>query len=243
MEGIKILNVGRIFSVLFLVLLTACNSIEEEQPRSRDDMEFGGEERVTLNEQLISSAEVGDTERVLQLLQEGADINATDNLGRTAVVAATYQNEVETVKALIQEGANINIQDNQLENVILNSGANGNLEIVRLAIKAGADMTITNRFGGTALIPAAERGHVEVVKEFLTTSDIDVNHVNRLYWTALLEAVILGDGGNEHQEIVQLLVDHGADLTIGDENGITPLEHAEERGFQGIVDILKRAEK
>jgi uncharacterized protein len=236
------MKVGRIFCILFLVLLAACNSNEGEHPSSQDDMEFGGEERATLNEQFISSAEAGDTERVLKLLQEGADINATDKLGRTAVVAATYQNEVDTVKALIQEGANINIQDSQLENVILNSGANGNLEIVRLAINAGADMTITNRFGGTALIPAAERGHVEVVKELLTTSDIDVNHINRLHWTALLEAVILGDGGDKHQKIVQLLVDHGADVTIGDENGITPLEHAEERGFQGIVEILKSAE-
>jgi uncharacterized protein len=236
------LKLRRIFSVLFLVLLAACNSNEGEQPSSQDDMEFGGEERATLNEQFISSAEVGDTERVLQLLQDGADINATDKLGRTAVIAATYQNDVETVKALIQEGANINIQDKHLDNVILNAGANGNLEIVRLAINAGADMTITNRFGGTALIPAAERGHVEVVKELLTTSDIDVNHINRLHWTALLEAVILGDGGDKHQKIVQLLVDHGADVTIGDENGITPLEHAEERGFQGIVEILKSAE-
>ena len=59
----------------------------------------------------------------------------------------------------------------------------------------------------------------------------------------MLEAVILGDGGKKHQEIIQLLVDHGADVTIGDENGITSLEHAEERGFQGIVDILKNAEK
>lgn len=226
-------------------MLTACNSIEKDEQSSQEETELGGEERVTLtlNEQFISTAEAGDTEQVLQFLQDGADINATDKNGRTAVMAATYQNEVETVKGLIQEGANINIQDNHLDNVILNSGANGNLEIVRLAIEAGADMTITNRFGGTALIPASERGHVEVVKELLTTSDVDVNHINRLHWTALLEAVILGDGGERHQEIVQLLVDHGADITIGDGDGITSLEHAKEQGFQEIVDILKSAEK
>ena len=225
-------------------MLTECNSVEKNNQQSaQEEMKLDGEERVTLNEQFISSAEAGDTEQVLQLLQDGADINATDVQGRTAVLAATYQNKVETVKALIQEGANINIQDNHFDNVILNSGANGNLKIVRLAIKAGADMTITNRFGGTALIPAADRGHVDVVKELLTTSDVDVNHINRLHWTALLEAVILGDGGEKHQEIVQLLVDHGADLTIGDENGITPLKHAEERGFREIVDILKSTEE
>ena len=183
------MKVGRIFGILFLILLTACNSIEKEQQSLQEEPELGGGERVTLNEQFISSAEAGDTEQVLQLLQEGADINATDKKGRTAVMAATYQNEVETVKALIQEGANINIQDNHLDNVILNSGANGNLEIVRLAIEAGADMTITNRFGGTGLIPASERGHVEVVKEFLTTSDVDVTIltvcIGQLCWKQL----------------------------------------------------------
>ena len=158
-------------------------------------------------------------------------------------MAATYHNKIETVKALIQEGANIDIQDDRLDNVVLYAGAEGNLEIVRLAIEAGADMKITNRYGGTALIPAADRGHVEVVKELLTNSDVDVNHINRLHWTALLEAVILGDGGEKHQAIVQLLVEHGANLNIGDENGITPLEHAEDRGFDEIVDILKKAER
>ena len=236
------MKAGRILSILLLVFLSACNSIEKEQRSSQEETESGGEAGMTLNEQLISSAEAGETEQVLQLLQGGADIHATDKNGRTAVMAAAYQNNVVTVKVLIQEGANINIQDDHLENVILNSGANGNLEIVRLAIAAGADMTITNRFGGTALIPASERAHVEVVKELLTTSDINVNHINDLHWTALLEAVILGDGGKKHQQVVQLLIDHGADLTIGDENSITPLEHAKERGFQEIVDILMSVE-
>src|SRR5690606_4058652 len=160
------------------------------------------------------------------------NINSTDELGRTAVVAATYNNQVDTVKALIQKGADINIRDNHLNNVLLYAGAEGLLEIVKLAIDAGADTKLTNRFGGTALIPASERGHVEVVNELLTRSDIDVNHINNLHWTALLEAVILGDGGEKHQQIVQLLVDHGADPNIGDGEGVTPLEHAQTRGFQ-----------
>ncbi|MFP3381453.1 ankyrin repeat domain-containing protein, partial [Bacillus sp. SIMBA_069] len=81
-------------------------------------------------------------------------------------------------------------------------------DFVKAAIAAGADTTITNRFGGTALIPAADRGHVEIVRELLTTSDVNVNHVNNLGWTALLEAVILGDGGKNHQAIVKLLIEH-----------------------------------
>jgi ankyrin repeat protein len=194
-----------------------------------------------MDQQLIGLAEKGDTENVLKLLEEGANINATDGLGRTAVMAATYNNKVDTVKALIQNGADINIRDNNLENVLLHAGAKGLLEIVKLAIDAGADTKLTNRFGGTALIPASERGHVEVVKELLTHSDIDVNHINNLHWTALIEAVILGDGGDKHQKIVQLLVDHGADVNIGDRDGITPLKHAQSRGFREIENILQQA--
>ncbi|WP_246469253.1 ankyrin repeat domain-containing protein [Cohnella nanjingensis] len=194
-----------------------------------------------MDEQMIEMAEKGDTENVLRLLQDGARLDATDERGRTAVMAATYNHHTETVKALIRKGADPNIRDRNLNNVLLYAGAEGMLDIVKLAIDAGADPKLTNRFGGTALIPASERGHVEVVEELLARSGIDVNHINRLHWTALLEAVILGDGGAKHQRIVQLLVDHGADVHIGDKEGITPLQHAQNRGFQAIEAILIRA--
>lgn len=228
--------------LLFAVLLSACSMGNDEQNNFQEDTSYSEKEELALKEKLISSAAAGDTEKVLQLLEEGADIDATDEQGRTAVLAATYNDHSETVEALIQKGADVDIRDHNLENVLLNAGARGNLEIVRLAIEAGADPTITNRYGGVAIIPASERGHVEVVRELLVNSDTDVNHINNLYWTALLEAVILGDGGKKHQEIVQLLVDHGADLSIADKEGITPLAHAQDRGFREIEAILKRAE-
>ena len=60
---------------------------------------------------------------------------------------------------------------------------------------------------------------------------IDKDHVNKLGWTALLEAVILGDGGPVHTEIVRLLVEAGANVNIADREGVTPLTHARRRGF------------
>ena len=194
-----------------------------------------------MEQQLISAAAEGDTETVLELVEGGAEIDARDNQGNTAVMAATQNNKVDTVKALIEQGADINIQNNNQDNVLLYAGAEGLLEIVKLAIEAGADTTVTNRYGGTALIPAADRGHVDIVEELLTTSDTDVNHLNNLHWTALLEAVILGDGGETYQIIVQLLVDHGADVKISDRDGVTPLEHAKRRGFKEIERILIEA--
>ena len=194
-----------------------------------------------MTQNLVHAANAGDTPTVQRLLQEGADINGRDELGRTAVMAATHGNHVDTVLALIEAGADINIRDNRMDNPFLYAGAEGLLDILKLTIAAGADTKLTNRFGGTALIPAAERGHVEIVRELLTHTDVDVNHVNNLGWTALLEAIILSNGGERHQQIVQMLVDHGANINIPDNDGITPLEHARARGFREIEQILLTA--
>lgn len=195
-------------------------------------------DRQAMTANLIQAAEAGDTPTVLRLLQEGAEINGRDDQGRTAVMAATHGNRVDTVRALIEAGADINIRDSRMDNPFLYASAEGLIEIVNLTIEANADTRLTNRFGGTALIPASERGHVEIVRELLTRTDVDVNHVNNLGWSALLEAIVLSDGGERHQQIVQLLVDHGANINIPDKDSVTALEHAQARGFEEIERIL-----
>ncbi|MFN8453737.1 MAG: ankyrin repeat domain-containing protein [Anaerolineae bacterium] len=191
--------------------------------------------------ELITAAEQGDTPTVLRLLQAGANINGQDERGRTPVLAATHGRYTETVKALLQAGADVNIRDNRLDNPFLYAGAEGLLDILRLTIEAGADPTLTNRFGGVALIPASERGHVETVRELLTRTKINVNHVNNLGWTALLEAIILSDGGPRHQQIIKLLIEHGADVNLPDKDGVTPLQHARQRGYIQIARLLEQA--
>ena len=194
-----------------------------------------------INEQLLQATQRGDKEAVRKLLQEGADINVRDAQGRTSVMIATYQHNTDMVRALLQAGADVNIRDNNKENPLLHAGAQGWLDILRLAIEAHADTRLTNRFGGISIIPASERGHVEVVRELLTRTDINVNHVNNLGWTALLEAIILSNGDKAHQQIVQLLVDHGADVNLADKDGVTPLQLARERRFTEIERILLKA--
>jgi uncharacterized protein len=194
-----------------------------------------------LNEQLLLSVQRGDRGTTSKLLQEGADINVRDVQGRTPVMIATYQHNTEMVRELIQAGADINIRDNNKENPLLQAGAQGWLDILRLAIEAHADTSLTNRFGGISIIPASERGHVEVVRELLTRTNINVNHINNLGWTALLEAIVLSDGGQAHQQIVQLLIDHGADVNLADKDGVTPLQYARKRGFAEIEHILLKA--
>jgi ankyrin repeat protein len=109
-----------------------------------------------------------------------------------------------------------------------------------MTLSHGADLESTNRYGGTALIPASERGHVETVRT-LIEAGVDVDHVNKLGWTALLEAIILGDGGKHHQQIVDLLVKARANVNLADCDGVTPLQHARSRGFKEIERLLLAA--
>ena len=195
----------------------------------------------TPNQDLLAAASDGNTTRVVELLRQGADVNARDALGRTAVMAATYGRHAGTVEALIGAGADVNLRDAMLNNPFLYAGAEGMVDILKLATKAGADPGITNRYGGTALIPAAERGHVDAVNYLLDNTAVDVNHVNSLGWTALLEAIVLSDGGSRHQQVVAALIRHGADVNIPDRAGQTPLRHARQRGYLKIEALLKAA--
>lgn len=198
-------------------------------------------EDAEMNEQLFRAVREKDAQAVANIIKEGADINAQDSNGRTPLMIATRRNDAATAKILIDAGADVNIQDHIKDTPFLYAGAEGYLEILKLTIDAGADPKITNRYGGTALIPASEHGYVEVVEELLTRTEIDVNHVNNLGWTALLEAIILNDGGVKQQQTVQLLIDHGADVNIADRDQVTPLQHAREKGFTEIERILIKA--
>ncbi|GLC88808.1 ankyrin repeat domain-containing protein [Lysinibacillus piscis] len=198
----------------------------------------GGEKLV---EQLFEAVEQGDVQAVQAILQKPVDINAQDAHKRTALMKATYNHDVAIAKLLIEAGADVNKQDDMLNSPFLYAGAEGYLEIVKLTIQAGADPSITNRYGGTALIPAAEHGHIAVIEELLMKTNIDVNHVNRLGWTALMEAIILNDGNATQQQVVRLLIAHGADVNIPDDDNVTPLQHAKAKGFKEIVKLLQEA--
>jgi len=163
-----------------------------------------------------------------------------DEVGKTPLLLATELNRVEAARALIEAGADVNAKDAKQDSPYLLAGASGHMEILKLTLSHGADLKSTNRYGGTALIPAAERGHVEVVRT-LIAAGVKVDHVNNLGWTALLEAIILSDGGKKHQDILAQLIQAGADVNLADKKGVSPLEHARERGYKEMVQQLQNA--
>ncbi|MEU9705251.1 ankyrin repeat domain-containing protein [Streptomyces sp. NPDC047981] len=190
---------------------------------------------------LLAAADRGDTAGVRAALDAGAHVDCRDSELRTPLLLAARADRVEVAVVLVAAGADPDARDSRADTPWLVTGVTGSVPMMRVLLAAGPDLTLTNRFGGTALIPAAERGHVGYVRAVLRETDIDVDHVNRLGWTALLEAVILGDGGLAHEEVVELLITAGADPLLADHDGTGPLEHARRRGFAGIAGLLAAA--
>jgi ankyrin repeat protein len=196
---------------------------------------------VESDERLLGAARDGDVAGVRRALDAGADIEARDADGRTALLIAAALDLVDVATVLVSRGANVNALDDEHDTPWLVTGVTGSVGMLRALLPGGPDLRIVNRYGGVSVIPASERGHVEYVRAVLGTG-IDVNHVNRLGWTALLECVLLGDGGPRYQEIARLLVDAGARVDQPDLDGVDALTHARNRGYAEIVEILTGAD-
>ncbi len=184
-----------------------------------------------------AAAGTGDADAVAIALRLGADIEARDSRARTPLLLAVENDHVEAARLLVAFGADPNAVDAQHDTPWLVTGVTGSVAMVDVLLPAKPDFTIRNRFGGIAIIPASERGHVDYVRR-VAKIGMNVNHVNDLGWTALLEAVILGDGSAPYQQIVRILLDAGADPAIGDRDGTTALEHARSKGFTAIAALL-----
>ncbi len=189
---------------------------------------------------LIRAAETGDADAVAVALRAGADIEARDGRDRTALLLAAAADHVPVADVLVAMGADADALDDRHDTPWLVTGVTGSVRMLESLLPANPDLSVSNRFGGLSPIPAAERGHVAYVRRVVDTG-VDLDHVNDLGWTALLEAIILGDGGADHQEIVRILLDAGADPGIADGDGVTPLEHARQRGYDEIVALLRAA--
>lgn len=194
-----------------------------------------------LDHDLLTAARTGDTDGVRTAIEGGARVDVRDEELRTPLLLAVHGDRVGAARLLVAAGADPDAQDRREESPWLATGVTGSVAMLHVLLPAGPDLTLRNRFGGIALIPASERGHVAYVREVLRLTDIDVDHVNRLGWTALLEAVILGDGGRAHLEVVEALLAAGATPGLPDGDGVTALAHAERRGFTELAALLRAA--
>ena len=192
------------------------------------------------NRRLLAAAQRGDATAAALAVRAGANLETRDPRGRTPLLLAVTEDRLVVARLLVHLGANPDALDDQHDTPWLVTGVTGSVAMLEVLLPAGPDLKIRNRFGGTSLIPASERGHVAYVRRVVRT-DIEINHVNNLGWTALLEAVILGDGSRRYQQIVSTLLDAGADPKIADRQDVTALQHAEQRGQRAVARILRDA--
>jgi len=193
-------------------------------------------------EGLHAAAASGAVDRISELANAGADIDARDDHGRTPLMVATYGRHYDAIAALIDLGADLGALDQQRSDVITIAGVIDDVMTLHMMIEAGAAAgLITSPYDGTALIAAAHLGHVAVVRE-LIRAGAPLDHVNILGWTALIDAIVLGDGGAAHTAIVRDLIAAGADVNLADRGGVTPLGLARERRYVAMVDLLEAAD-
>ncbi|MET0965121.1 MAG: ankyrin repeat domain-containing protein [Nakamurella sp.] len=186
---------------------------------------------------LLAAAAAGDADGVAVALRAGAPIEARDTRGRTPLLLASAGDHLAAARLLVVLGADPDAQDDQQDSAWLVTGVTGSVPMLETLLPAHPDLTLRNRFGGVSVIPASERGHVDYVRRVVSTG-IDVNHINDLGWTAMLEAVVYGDGSEPYQQIIGILLAAGADPAITDATGRTALDHARAMGFDGIAAQL-----
>jgi ankyrin repeat protein len=180
----------------------------------------------------------GDQAALARLLAGGANPNSRDGYGRTPLHVAAFKKDHAALRALVKAGAEVNALENDRYDIITIAAVADDVPTLKVALELGGNpKAITSRYDGTALIAAAHLGHDGIVRE-LITAGAPLDHVNNLGWTALMESVVLGDGGPRHVACAKALVAAGA-KPIADRSGVTPLQHAERRGYKAMVDVLR----
>ncbi len=188
-----------------------------------------------------AAAHRGDTAALQRALAAGTAVDARDAHGRTALHVATFARQHEAIRLLARAGAALGALENDRYDAVTIAAVADDEPTLALLLQLGASAKLTtSRYDGTALIAAAHLGHDGVVRQ-LIRAGAPLDHVNNLHWTAVIEAVVLGDGGPRHQATLKALLDAGASTRLTDRQGRTPLELARANGYAAMVQMLQAA--
>lgn len=219
-----------IFALLFCV---SCASVAQVAPTAAETAAYKG---------LLLAAAKGDAAEIARLAASGANLNARDGYGRTPLHLATFGRHRNAIAALVKAGADINAKEHDRYDALTIAAVANDAPTLKVLLDLGASAKqVTSRYDGTALIAAAHLGHAEVVK-LLIGAGAPLDHVNNLGWTAVIESIVLGDGGPRHTETLRALVRAGANVNLADRNGATPAQLARSRGYKEMSAVLEGRE-
>ena len=176
-----------------------------------------------------------------KLIAAGASPDHRDAQGRTPLHVATFQRHGNAILALAKAGADLGALENDRYDAVTIAAVADDEATLALLLSLGASPSlVTSRYDGTALIAAAHLGHAGVVRQ-LIAAGAPLDHVNNLHWTAVIESIVLGDGGPRHQQTLEALDKAGASVKLADRSGNTPLALARSRGYEDMVRMLESA--
>lgn len=222
----------RFVGCLFAFLVFAVPASAQTPPSAAELQAYRG---------LHAAAAKGDVAEIEKLVKSGAPVDARDNRARTPLHVAAFMQKPKAAGALIRFGADANALEAQKYDIVTIAAVADDLPMLKVALEGGCKPgNITSPYYGTALIAAAHLGHDEVVRT-LIAAKAPLDHVNNLGWTAVIESIVLGDGGKRHVATLKALVDAGANVNLADRSGETPLTLAKRRGFKEMVAILEKA--
>jgi ankyrin repeat protein len=190
---------------------------------------------------LLAAAAKGDAAQIRALVAKGARPDVRDGYRRTPLHVAAYGAHHQAMRELAAAGADPNALERDRYDIVTIAAVANDVPTLKLALELGCSAkNVTSRYDGTALIAAAHLGHAEVVRT-LILAGAPLDHVNNLGWTAVIEAIVLGDGGARHTETLKALVDAGANLGLADRSGNTPVALARSRRHGAMVSLLEQA--
>lgn len=229
---ISVLQTIRYTGFIFFIACLTAASYAQVPPSSAEKSGYTG---------LLAAASRGDVARIKMLAATGAKLDMRDAHGRTPLHVAAFGAHHAAMRELVAAGADPNALENDHYDIVTITAVANDVHSLELALALGASAkNITSRYDGTALIAAAHLGHAEIVR-ILIRADAPLDHINNLGWTAVIEAIVLGDGGPRHTDTLRALVQAGANLNIADRNGQTPLALARARGYGTMVELLSQA--
>ena len=136
-------------------------------------------------------------------------------------------------RVLIDAGADVHTKNENGCSPLHYACESGALDVVKMLVEAGAGVRVTDNTEGTCLMFAADCGHTETVRYLVGLPEVDVNHQDSEDWTALHHA-------RRDADVVQVLIDAGADIEMKNYYGFLPLHDACESGTLDIVKIFAR---
>lgn len=158
---------------------------------------------------LADAIQAGELEAARAMIEDGADVNATQPDGATPLMWAVYNVDVDLVRTLLEEGARADVQNKFGASALSEAARLAQPEMVKLLLDAGADPDSANADGQTALMLAARAGDLEIVR-MLVEAGADVNAVEQ--WRG--QTALMWAAGSGHGEVTRYLTENGADVSV-----------------------------